>query len=205
MQDTVALAVLAGGGGRRLGGADKALVEAAGRPLLAHLLQRLRPQGGRIVLSANGEPARFAPFGLPVVADRVADAGPLAGIAAAAAHAAAAWPGVRWLVTVPVDTPCPPGDLVARLLAAAMAEGDSGATEPVAVAEAAGRLHWGTACWPLAAALRLDAAVRAGARRLEAAIRTQGLVAVPFAEADAFANINRPDDLAALVRLLTRP
>ena len=50
-----------------------------------------------------------------------------------------------------------------------------------------------------------DAAVRAGARRLEAAIRTQGLVAVPFAEADAFANINRPDDLAALVRLLTRP
>lgn len=199
-QDTVALAILAGGGGRRLGGADKALVRAAGRPLLAHLLDRVRPQADRIVLSANGDPARFRAFGLPVVADTVPDAGPLAGIAAAAAYAAAEWPAVRWLATLPVDTPCPPADLVARLADAA------GRTGKVAAAEAGGRRHWGTACWPLAAALGLAPAVRdKGLRRLEDAIRAAGLVGVAFGDANAFANVNTPRDLAGLERLLTRP
>lgn len=198
MQDTVALAILAGGQGRRLGGGDKALLPIAGRPLLAHLLDRLRPQAARIVLSANGDPARFAAFSLPVVADAVADAGPLAGIAATAAYCVATWPDTRRLVTIPVDTPCPPADLVARLTAAP--------EELVAVAAAGGRLHWGTACWQLSAALRLDAAVRGtGLRRLEEAARAEGIAPVPFADADAFTNINTPENLKSAIRLLIRP
>lgn len=200
MQDTVALAILAGGGGRRLGGADKALLTAAGRPLLAHVLDRVRPQAGHIVLSANGNATRFATFGLPVVADRVPDAGPIAGIAAAAAYCASAWPETQWLVTLPVDTPCPPPDLVPRLAAATRASGQT------AVAKVAERRHWAVACWPLAEALALDTALRdAGVRRLESAVRAQGMVDVAFADADAFRNVNTAADLAALERALTPP
>jgi molybdenum cofactor guanylyltransferase len=200
MQDTIALAVLAGGQGRRLGGVDKALLEVVGQPLLAHVLDRVRPQVRQIVLSANGAPERFAGFDLPVVADSMADAGPLAGIAAAAGYVARTWPAVRWLVTLPVDTPCPPADLVARLVAAAAN------SQAVAVAVAGDRTHWGMACWPLATALQLEAAVRdAGWRRLEDAVRAAGLDLVPFANGDGFANINRPEDVLNIARLLRRP
>ncbi len=198
MQDTIAIAILAGGQGLRLGGRDKALVQLSGRPLLSHLLDRLRPQARRIVLSANGDAARFASFGLPVVADDIADAGPLAGIAAAAAYCAANWPETTRLITVPVDTPRPPAYLVQRLAA--------GPAGRVTVAEASGRLHWAVACWPLAAALRLKAAIHeTGLRRLETAVRAEGLATIPFAGANTFANINTPEDLESLRHLLTLP
>lgn len=198
MQDTIAIAVLAGGQGRRMGGQDKALLQLSGQPLLGHLLGRLQPQANQIVLSANGDPARFSAFGLPVVADDIADAGPLAGILAAAAYCQTKWPQTQRLITIPVDTPFPPPDLVQRLTLAP----DSG----VGVAQAGGRLHWAVACWPMAAARRLTAAVHnAGLRRLETAIRAEGFTAVPFACANAFANINTPDDLKDLSALLTPP
>ncbi len=68
----VAGVVLAGGQSRRMGGGDKCLRLLAGRPILAHVLERARPQVAALVLNANGDPARFAGFGLPVAADSVA-------------------------------------------------------------------------------------------------------------------------------------
>lgn len=203
MQDTVAVTILAGGGGRRLGGADKALVEVAGRPMLAHALSHLRPQARRIVLSANGNPQRFEEFNLPVIADRVADAGPLAGIAAAAAYCASHWPECQHLVTSPVDVPQPPPDLVARLVAKREAAVEQGEGE-VSVAEAGGRRHWTIACWPVAAALRLTTMVEhSGVRRIEDAAEALGFLPVRFVDASAFTNGNTPDDLEILRRMLT--
>jgi molybdopterin-guanine dinucleotide biosynthesis protein A len=199
MQDTVAIAILAGGAGRRLGGADKALVLAGGRPLLALAADRLRHQAEHIVLSANGEPSRFAAFGWPVVADRVADAGPLAGIAATAAYCAATWPTVRAIVTVPVDVARPPLYLVARL---ASAQAESGG---VALAEAGGRRHWAIACWPLAAAIALTKPVANGDwRRVADAVRANGYTGVAFPDAEAFHNINTPADLMTFEQSLTQ-
>jgi len=98
--------VLAGGRSSRMGGGDKCLQMLGDSPLLAHVIARLKPQVSDIVISANGDPARFAPFGLPVVADTLAEfAGPLAGVEAALAWVAANRPGVSWAVTVPGDTP----------------------------------------------------------------------------------------------------
>ena len=86
--------VLAGGKSSRMGGGDKALLPLGGRPLLAHVVARLRPQVAEIVLNANDDPGRFAAFGLPLVADRLAgQMGPLAGIHAGLAWAKANRPG----------------------------------------------------------------------------------------------------------------
>ena len=196
MQDTVAVVILAGGGGRRLGGVDKALLPLAGRPLLAHVLARLRPQADNILLSADGDPARFDAFGLPVVADALPDQGPLAGIAAAAAECQRRWPEVLWLATVPVDMPFSPLDLIERLRAGA-------GGGKAAVAEAGGRMHWTAALWPVSGAAALRSKIEEGGlRRLQAGLDSVGWHAVPFPEPDAFTNVNREEDLEIAARLL---
>src|ERR1041385_2835981 len=116
--------VLAGGRARRMGGGDKALIRIGRETILERTLARLKPQAADIVLNANGDPARFLSFGLPVVADSVPDfAGPLAGILAGLDWAAANRPGIETVVSVPGDCPFLPRDLVAGLGAARAAEG----------------------------------------------------------------------------------
>src|ERR1700693_3645869 len=98
--------VLAGGLARRMGGGDKALIAIGGVTILDRVLARLSPACTAIVLNANGDPARFARFGLPVIADSVPDfAGPLAGILAGLDWAAAHAPGTAFLVSVATDAP----------------------------------------------------------------------------------------------------
>ena len=103
--------VFAGGQGRRMGGVDKGLVELDGRALVAHVIERLAPQVGELVINANQNRDRYAAFGYPVVADVIPDfAGPLAGL-----HAAMAAATTPYVVTSPCDSPFLPADLVARL------------------------------------------------------------------------------------------
>ena len=109
--------LLAGGQSRRMGGGDKGLLDLAGKPMLAHAIERLSPQVGRMVINANGDPARFAAFGLPVVADTIADfAGPLAGVLAGMRWSRANAPAARWIATAAGDAPLLPRDLVERCL-----------------------------------------------------------------------------------------
>jgi molybdenum cofactor guanylyltransferase len=123
--------VLAGGQGRRMGGIDKGLAPFHGRPLVAHVVERLRPQVERLLISANRNIEAYTAFG-EVVTDRVADfAGPLAGLDAGL-HACAA----PLLVTVPCDAPFLPADLVARLAAARAA-----ADADVAIARTGTQVH----------------------------------------------------------------
>src|SRR5215467_6351078 len=108
--------VLAGGLARRMGGGDKALIAIGGVAILDRVLALLRPACTGIILNANGDPARFARYGLPVVPDSVPDfAGPLAGILAGLDWAAANRPGLAWVASVPGDCPFLPPDLVRRL------------------------------------------------------------------------------------------
>src|SRR5215208_5667104 len=100
-----------------MGGGDKSLRRLAGRPLLEHVIDRLRPQVDALVLNANGDPARFARFGLPVVPDTVPDfAGPLAGILAGLDWAADNRPDCAFVVSVATDAPFLPDELVSRLV-----------------------------------------------------------------------------------------
>ena len=114
--------ILAGGLASRMGGGDKALLDLAGRPLLAHVIDRLAPQVGAMALNANGDPSRFSDWGLPVIADSVEEyPGPLAGVLAGMDWAAGQ--GATHIVTAAADTPFFPRDLVTRLVAVAEREG----------------------------------------------------------------------------------
>lgn len=108
--------ILAGGLARRMGGGDKPMQIIAGKTILERVIARLGPQCDELILNANGDPARFADFGLPVIADGVADfPGPLAGILAGLDWIAANRPGANWMLSAAGDCPFLPRDLVARL------------------------------------------------------------------------------------------
>ena len=188
--------VLAGGGARRMGGGDKGLLPLDGRPMLAHVTDRLRPQVVRLAINANGDAARFAGFGLPVIADAPGPAaGPLAGVLAGMRWAA----GFPFLATAACDTPFLPMDMVRRL-------GEALKDHDVAVAASGGRTHPTAALWrtDLADALAADLAAgrAAGVHRWLAGRR---VVEVAFTgDPDPFTNVNTPDDLATAAGLLHR-
>lgn len=191
--------LLAGGQSRRMGGGDKCLLELAGKPLLSHVIDRLRPQVSTIVLNANGDPERFARFALPVIADPVEGfAGPLAGVLAGFDWAHAHSPGARWVATAATDTPFFPDDLVAELLAAT-----SGSYPAIALARSGERAHPVFGLWPTSLRENLRAALQSGTRKVLDWTDRHQTVTASFAPLeiagrtiDPFFNANRPDDLA---------
>ncbi len=191
--------ILAGGRARRLGGGDKALVEVGGRAMLDHVIAALAPQVASLVLNANDDPARFARWGLQVVADEVPDLGPLGGLLAGMRHAKAHLPAVRYILTVPVDAPFLPPDLGRRLGEAMPGEGVT-----IAVAQSGGRLHHVIALWPVGLEAALTDALGIGVRRVEAFAAAQGVHVVdwPLAGYDPFMNVNTPADLAHAHKIL---
>jgi molybdopterin-guanine dinucleotide biosynthesis protein A len=191
--------ILAGGLARRMGGGDKPLREIGGRPILARIIERLKPQCDGLILNANGDPRRFARFGLPVVADGVEDyPGPLAGILAALDWAAANRPGAQWILSVPGDCPFLPRDLVARLSRDLHAQGAE-----LAVAASKGRSHPVIGLWRVALRDALhEALVVEGLRKVDGwtARYRVATVAWPAEPIDPFFNANTADDLAEAER-----
>lgn len=195
--------ILAGGQSRRMGGREKAFIPLAGRPLLAHVLDRIGPGLAAILLNANGDPARFDAFSLPVRADVVAGfAGPLAGILTGLEWAAETHPGATHLLSAPCDAPFVPADLAERLWTAMMMQGAD-----MAMARSAGRDHPVAALWPVAerAALR-HALVEEDIRKIDRFTGRYRVAFVDFATepVDPFFNINSPEDLAAAEDVISR-
>ena len=172
-------------------------------PLLDHVIARVQPQVAALVLNANGDPRRFAGFGLPVVADSIADfAGPLAGILAGLDWAAANRPDCDLVASMPTDAPFLPRDLVARMLASMAAAGAE-----LACAASDGQPHPVVGLWPvrLREALR-HAVVVEGVRKVDVWTGRYRLATVSFTEEspgiDPFFNANRPEDLDRASALL---
>ncbi|WP_370273561.1 molybdenum cofactor guanylyltransferase MobA [Pseudooceanicola nitratireducens] len=183
--------ILAGGASRRMGGTDKALLPLAGRPLIAHVRDRVEPQAGAVAVNTN-TPGGLLGIDLPCHPDTLPDRpGPLAGILTA----------MRWardhgdqpfVITVPADAPFLPGDLIPRLMLAADAP-----ARHAALAASGGRLHPVCGLWPTALADDLDRAIRSGTRRV-----TDWTTAIdartanfPATDPDPFYNVNTPEDL----------
>jgi molybdopterin-guanine dinucleotide biosynthesis protein A len=203
--------LLAGGQSRRMseafaeGRGDKGLLEIAGKPMLGHVIERLKPQVGALVINANGDPARFAEFALPIVPDTVEGfAGPLAGILAGLRWSKANAPEATHLVSVSTDAPFLPANLVECLQA-----GLEAGTGAIALARSDGGLHPVIGLWPVALADDLEEALRAGTRKVLAWTDRHGTVPVdfPFIElkgrsVDPFFNANTPEELAQARELL---
>ena len=192
--------VLAGGLARRMGGGDKALIRIGGETILERALARLAPQVAGIVLNANGDPARFSEFGLPVIADSVPDfAGPLAGILAGLDWVAANKPNIEWVVSVPGDCPFLPRDLVARLHAARLAE-----NKPLACAHSGEWRHPVAALWQVALREDLRHAITVeDLRKIEVWTARHGVALAdwPTDPVDPFFNVNTPEDVEKGTRL----
>jgi molybdopterin-guanine dinucleotide biosynthesis protein A len=193
--------LLAGGQSRRMGGGDKALRVIGGVPLLDRVIERMRPQVETLVLNANGDPARFASFGLPVVPDSVPDyAGPLAGVLAGLDWTAEHRPDCAYVVSVATDAPFLPRDLVSRLL-----RGMENSAADLACAASGGQPHPVIGLWPVR--LREDlrrAVVDETIRKVDVWTARHSLTIVPFPSEplDPFFNANRPEDLTTAAALL---
>ena len=199
-QPAVAGVLLAGGRAGRMGGGDKCLRKVGGETLLARSIARARPQVVALVLNANGDPARFDSYGLPVAADVIAGhAGPLAGVLTGMEWARANAPLCPWIATFATDAPFFPTDLVARLVAAV-----AGGAGELACAASGGRAHPVFGLWPvrLAEALR-EALLAEEIRKIDRWTARYRLTKVGFANAplDPFFNVNAPEDLAEAERL----
>ncbi len=195
--------LLAGGLARRMGGGDKPLRSVGGRSILQRVIDRMTPQCAGLAINANGDPARFAAFGLPVVPDDVPDfAGPLAGILAALDHAARDWPNVTHVVSVAADSPFLPADLVARL------DGERRlAGADLACAASDGQSHPVIGLWPVS--LRGDlrhALVDEDIRKIDRFTARYRLVTVAWTTdpVDPFFNANTPEDVAQADVLASR-
>ena len=192
--------VLAGGLARRMGGGDKALIRIGNETILQRALARLTRQVSGVVLNANGDPARFVPFGLPVVADSVPDfAGPLAGILAGLDWVAANRPGIEWIVSVPGDCPFLPRDLVARLHDARTMEG-----KPLACAHSGDWRHPVVALWQVALREDLRRALTVeDLRKIEVWTARHGCAIAdwPDQPVDPFFNVNTPEDAERAKRI----
>jgi len=184
--------ILAGGQARRMGGGDKGLLVLEGMTLLDRVIDRLGPQVDRLVLNANGDPDRFAEYGLPVISDTLDEfAGPLAGVLAGLDYAADR--GFEHIITAAADTPFFPHDLVERLDRAALK-----ANTPIALAATheEGRLvrHPTFGRWPVSLRADLRAALEEGLRKVVLWTDKHGAASTAF-ETDAFFNVNTPEDL----------
>ncbi|MBP2313188.1 molybdenum cofactor guanylyltransferase MobA [Azospirillum soli] len=201
MSERIAGVLLAGGLSRRMGGGDKSLRALGGRTILERIVATARPQVGPLVLNANGNPARFASFGLPVAADVVEGyAGPLAGVLTGLEWAKVHAPGCAWVASFATDAPFIPQDLVARLVQAVEREGAD-----LACARSDGQDHPVFGLWPVRLADDLRRAmVEEDIRKVDVWTGRYRLAIADFATdpVDPFFNTNRPEDLEEAERLL---
>jgi molybdopterin-guanine dinucleotide biosynthesis protein A len=193
--------LLAGGLARRMGGGDKGLKRIGGETIIARVIARLGPQCAGLIVNANGDPARLAFLGLPVVPDDVPGfAGPLAGVLAALDWAARELSAIEWVASAPTDCPFLPRDLVARLHAARRA-----ANVPLACARSGGRTHPPVGLWPVALRADLRRALTVeNERKIDRWTARHGIACADWeaTPVDPFFNANTPEDLAEAEALL---
>jgi molybdopterin-guanine dinucleotide biosynthesis protein A len=182
--------VLAGGLGRRMGGIDKGLVDFLGKPLIAHIIERLSPQVDEILINANRELDRYAALGYPVIQDDIAGfAGPLAGL-----HKGMSVARHPFVLTVPCDSPLLPLDLVDRLMQG-LIKNDA----DLAVAKTGAQAHPVFCLCRKTLLKNLEAYLQSGGRKIDTWYGALKVAEVSFDDdLQAFANVNTAEELLSL-------
>ena len=185
--------ILAGGLSTRMGGRDKGLQLLEWRPMITHIIERLQPQVGPLLINANLNQEAYELFSLPIIADVISNfVGPLAGLHAGLSHCT-----TPYLLSVPCDCPFFPTDLARRLSDALMSSGAD-------VAYAVMINQNQTEHHPVFCLLKRDVMVglgeylSEGGRKVLTWMSSQAHVQVVFDDHSAFLNINTPDDLKTI-------
>lgn len=198
--------ILAGGLSRRMGGNDKSLMKLGGKPMIAHAIERLTPQVGKIIINANRDSADYDDYTLPVIPDTVDGfAGPLAGVLAGMVWARDNVPDARWIASVAADTPFFPTDFVSRCVA-----GVGHMDDMIALAKSGDNFHPVFGLWPIALADDLADWLSSEAnRKVLAWVDRHQLAEITFPGfelagevLDPYFNINNPDDLQVAEAIL---
>ena len=184
--------VLAGGLGRRMGGVDKGLVDFLGKPMVAHVIQRLQPQVDEILINANREIERYTALGYPVISDDIAGfAGPLAGL-----HKGMSMASHPYVLTVPCDSPLLPMNLTSRLMNG-LIERDA----DLAVAKTGSQAHPVFCLCRKTLLANLESYLQNGGRKIDDWYSTLEVAEVLFDDnPQAFTNVNTPEELSCLER-----
>lgn len=199
----VAGVILAGGQSRRMGGGDKSLLTLGGKPLLAHVIDRLAPQVGALALNANGDAERFSEYGLPVVPDSIEGfAGPLAGVLAGMDWASEQ--GMDYIVTAAADTPFFPENLLIALQMAREGEGTKLAMAMTPDPTRKFARHPTFGLWSVDLREDLRGALQSGVRKVVQWTEPQGCAKMVFnfEGPDPFFNVNTPEDMAMAEMML---
>lgn len=190
-RDAITGIVLCGGRARRMGGVEKALLPLQGRPLVAHVFERLQPQVITVLISANREVPAYAVYRVPVVPDRIADQGPLGGLQAALHHV-----HTPWFFCCPGDAPFLDRQIV-QCLAAHIGSPDVTMVYPHDGAQPQHLFLLGHTTLATA----LDTYLNSGQRSVRGFVDTQAAHAVHVPDiVSSFRNINVPADLSAANR-----
>lgn len=184
--------VLVGGKGSRMGGIDKPLLTLAGRPLLDHILERLRPQVSAIALATPRDPSLYSGYGLPLLPDPVSDQGPVIGLASALAWASTHHPSATHVALLAGDTPFLPADLIERLAREIRDEASC------IFAKSNEQIHYSTGLWPILSQQKRELDFyQSRDRSLKGLALKIGVHVVDWPDKDdSFFNINTPEDLA---------
>ncbi len=192
----ISCAILAGGKGSRMNNRDKGLVELAGRPMIEHVIERVAPQVGGIVINANRHREEYRRYKFPIIADAAGGfLGPLAGMAAALRHC-----DTRWTMTVPCDSPLLPLDLASRLYRTLETH-----DADIAVAHDGERLHPVFCLLSRHLADNLDDFLERGERKIDRWFERVNTVHADFSDKpDCFGNVNTADELMRVEQILSR-
>ena len=196
--------ILAGGRSKRMSGQDKCLLPLGGKPILAHLIDRLKPQVSALILNANGDPARFRDFAIDIVPDAMEGfLGPLAGICAAFDWFATHNIQSSWALVVSGDTPFVPRNLAPTLFAHVQQNPEA----KLIVPRTGGQEHYLCALWRSDQAEALRQAVQDGsARSVKQWVSNEASISVDFdtGPIDPFLNINTQEDYLRAETVLER-
>ena len=177
-----------------MGGLDKGLQLIHGKPMVQHVMDRLQPQVGKVLINANRHLDDYKVFGAPICSDSISGyAGPLAGI-----HAALLQTNTPYLASVPCDSPLLPNDMVSRL-SAAMSKHQADAAVVVTGNTEQQQRH------PVFLLLKSDLRsslehyLNNGGRKVDDWLASLNCIDVPFDDEAAFTNVNTPEDIQALI------
>ena len=189
--------ISAGGRAQRMGGIDKGLIPFHGKPLIESAISRLKPQVSTILINANRSITKYSHYGYPVLMDETPDfSGPLAGFSVGLKHCK-----TPYLLTSPCDSPLLPTDLAEKM--AYQLEDDDLELVFASSKEDDGKT-WSQPVFCLMKSNlqdSLNAFLSKGDLKIDRWFKELHSATVVFENAQAFANVNTPEELAALEKV----